>query len=232
MGKTALALNVATNVAVGGQAVLFFSLEMPCSQIGTRLVSMHTGVAMHTLSRPRMMTARDVEMVARQSSPAGLSGCPIYVEDTPDQPAARVAAVCRREVRRSGVALAVIDYLQLMRPENPRENRTQQVGALALRVKNMARDAGIPVILLSQLNRELEHAGRKPRLADLRESGDIEAHADRVLLLHRDNDLPKGDPVWPIEVVVAKNRNGPVGDVTLSYCRAVMRFADHAPERR
>lgn len=228
LGKTALAVNLLANVAGGGVPVLLVSLEMPASEIGSRLLSMGSRVPMHKLSRPATLTAGEVTAVAAAASPSGVGGSPFFVDDTPDQTAAAVASLARREVRRSGVQLVAVDYLGLMRPENPRDNRTQQVGTLALRMKNMARDLGVPVLLLSQLNRELEHAGRRPRLSDLRESGDVEAHADRVLLLHREGDLPKDQPVWPVDVIVAKNRNGPTGDVPLAYRRPTMRFESAA----
>lgn len=224
LGKTALALNILSRISGGGQASLLFSLEMPARDIGFRLVAMSAGVEFRLLNRPRMMTSSQMESVARQSSPSGVSGCPIYVHDASDATAASLATVARQEVRRNATAVIAVDYLQLMRPENPKDNRATQVGTLALRMKQLARELDIPLILLSQLNRESESAGRRPQLSDLRESGDIEAHADRVLMLYRDPKLNDAEPVWPIEVLVRKNRNGPVGDVTLAYSRATMRF--------
>ena len=149
--------------------------------------------------------------------------------DGPDQSAARVLAVARRALRRHGVKLIVVDYLQLMRPENPKDNRTQQVGTLALRMKQMARALNVPVILLSQLNRDLEHAKRKPVLADLRDSGDVEAHADRVLAsAPLSPAYPRATPFGRSHVIVAKNRNGPTGETRLSYRRPVLRFENCA----
>jgi replicative DNA helicase len=228
LGKTALSLNIVERVASTGEPTLFFSLEMTARDITERLLSMGSSVPMHRLTRPRELRPDDIDALFRAGSPQGVGGSPIFVDDAPEQSAARMASVARRLARREGVQLVVVDYLQLMKPENAKENRTQQVGAMALRMKQMARTLGVPVILLSQLNRELEHQNRKPRLSDLRESGDIEAHADRVILLHREADLPADDPVWPIDLVVAKNRNGPIGDVRLMYRRPVMRFENAA----
>lgn len=225
IGKTALCLNVAVNAATDGVPALMFSLEMPESEIGGRLLAMGSGVPMHRFTRAPSIRPDEASRLAAVASSDGLGGCHIYLDDTSDATAARIAAQTRRAVRRFKVGLVVVDYLQLMRPENPRDNRTQQVGTLALRMKHMARDCGVPVVLLSQLNREVEHrGGAKPRLADLRESGDIEAHADRVMLLHREPNQDEHAEVWPIEVIVAKNRNGPIGDVTLAYRRPVLRF--------
>jgi replicative DNA helicase len=232
LGKTALSLNIAERVARAGAPVLFVSLEMPARDIAERLLAMESGVSMHRLSRPRDLSRDDIDALVEAGSDRGIAGAPIYLDDAPDQTAARIASEARRAARRYGVRLVVVDYLQLMRPENPRDNRTQQVGASALRMKQMARGLGVPVILLSQLNRELEHQNRKPKLADLRESGDIEAHADRVILLHRENDLSANDVVWPIDLIVAKNRNGPTGDVRLAYRRPVLRFENSAVATR
>jgi replicative DNA helicase len=227
-GKTALATNILVNVAGAGEPVLLFSMEMPALDIADRLLSMGSSVPMHRFSRGRGLAAADAERLAAAASPAGLGGCAVYLDDADDQPAARVLAAARKAVRRHGVALIAVDYLQLMRPENPRDNRTIQVGTLARRMKQVARSCNVPVLLLSQLNRESEGQSRRPRLSDLRDSGEIEQHADRVLLLHRDPDLPADQEVWPVEVVVAKNRNGPVGDVTLAYRRPCMRYENHA----
>ena len=227
-GKTALAVNVLVNVAGRGEAGLFFSLEQPERQIAGRLLSMGSGVPMHRFSRGRGLSESDASRLCSAASDAGLGGTPIYLDDTSGQTAARVSAVTRRAVRRLGVQVVVVDYLQLMAPENPRDNKHQQVGTLALRMKHLAREAGVSVILLSQLNREVEgRPDRKPRLCDLKESGDIEAHADRVLLMYRDPTLAPELEVWPIGIDVAKNRNGPIGEVTLAYRRPVLRFENH-----
>jgi replicative DNA helicase len=227
LGKTALSLNLAARIALAGTPVLFFSLEMPGKDIADRLLSMQSGVPMHRMSRPRELHRDDIDALFKTAC-GSVREMPLYVEDASDMTAARIASVARRACRRRGVRMIVVDYLQLMRPENPKDNRATQVGMLALRMKQMARGLDMPVILLSQLNRESEHTNRKPRLADLRESGDVEAHADRVLLLHREANLPANDPVWPIEIIVAKNRNGPVGDMPLAYRRPVLRFENAA----
>jgi replicative DNA helicase len=232
-GKTAFSLSVAAKVVLAGEGVLFLSMEMPADQIADRLLAMGSGVPMSKLTRGQSLTPAEVERLARAAGPEWVGGTALYVDDAPDQPAQRVAAKLRRAVRRQGVSLAVVDYLQLVRPENPRENRTQQVGLAARRMKQAARECGVPVILLCQLNRQVEQrGGDRPRLSDLRESGEIEQHADMVLLLHTRPDQTPEQPVWLVDVIVAKNRNGPVGEVPLAYRRAVMTFENHAKEFR
>ncbi|WP_439627548.1 replicative DNA helicase [Gemmata sp.] len=229
-GKTALAACLAANAAMQGTPVLFFSMEMPASQIGERFLAMGSGVPLNRIVRDRHLAPEDYERLAAVAAPGGLGTVPVYVDDAPGQTAARLVAATRREVRRRGVGLVVIDYLQLMRPENPGENRTQQVGLMSRRVKHLARSCDVPVVCLCQLNRGVENRGAdaKPRLADIRESGDIEADADVVLLLHPQPDQPKANDVWLIDVGIAKQRNGPVGDVTLAYRRSCVRFENAA----
>lgn len=226
-GKTALGLTIAASAAKAGTPAFFASMEMPAQEIAERLLAASSGVGMHTLRRGGMSPA-DVAAVSRAAD--RIKGRPIFVDDTPDQPAARLAAVARRVRRRYGVGLVVVDYLQLMRPENPKENRTQQVGLCARRVKLLARQCGVPVLLLCQLNREVEgREGGKPRLSDLRESGEIEQHADAVILLSMDQRQDATRDVWEAAAVVAKNRNGPVGEAALHYRRRSARFVDSRP---
>ena len=215
------------HAALAAKRVLFFSMEMPAQQIAERLISMGSGVPLTKITRGSI-TATDAERiiaVARGDTGSGH----VFVDDTPDQPAARIMALTRRAVRRWGADLVVVDYLQLMRPENPDENRTQQVGLMARRIKQLARECGVPVVCLCQLNRQVENrpGASKPRLADLRESGEIEAHADAVLLLSPQPNQDEQNEVWLIDATVAKNRHGPVGEVTLAYRRPCVRFENY-----
>jgi replicative DNA helicase len=125
--------------------------------------------------------------------------------------------------------LIVVDYLQLLRPENPKEPRYLQVGQSAKRLKELAREANVPVLCLAQLNREVEtRKDGRPMLSDLRDSGEIEQDADIVLLLHR-LDADDRDPVHRVDLIVAKQRNGPTATVELDYHRAFTRFEERAP---
>ena len=139
-----------------------------------------------------------------------------------------IAANVRRLKLRHGIRLVVIDYLQLIEPENRRDPRQEQVAQISRRLKFLARELQIPVIALAQLNRSSEdRQDHRPRLSDLRESGSIEQDADTVLMLHRPgkNEPGVGDNV--IEIIVQKQRNGPTGEITLAYLKQFMRYENH-----
>jgi replicative DNA helicase len=228
-GKTAIGLNIALNVAAtvaaGGTPALFMSLEMPAVEIAGRVLAMGSGVPMHRFNKGVRLTPDEAGALNAVNGPGGIGAAPLYLDDRSDLTAAEIASTLRRAVRRRGIGLAVVDYLQLVHPENPKDNRTQQVGTVARRLKQAARQTGVPILCLCQLNREVENRnGGKPRLADLRESGEIEQHADAVILLHTPPGQADDSPVWTIDAVVAKNRNGPVSDVPLAYKRPLMRF--------
>jgi replicative DNA helicase len=226
VGKTALATSMMHRVAASGNAVLFFSLEMTRKEIATRLLSMQSGVPMHRMARPKDLGNDEIDKITKAQ--VVLSRLPIHIEDASDMTAAGVGAVTRRAIRRHGVRLVIVDYLELLTPENPRDSKANQIGLLAQRMKQLARAANVPVLLLAQLNREVEHGNRKPKLSDLRDSGEVEQHADRVLLLHREPNLSAKEPAWPIDVIVGKNRNGPIGEFPLMYLRPVLRFENCA----
>lgn len=224
-GKTAFGLAVATATSAAGVGVLFASLEMSRAELMDRVAAMRSGVPLRTIQHGAL-TPEQAGVVHDACSAVGREPLVIVADDLS---AARLTALTRRCVRRHRVGLVVVDYLQLLRPENPKDPRHLQVGTLARRMKQLARACGVPVLLLAQLNREVEgRPGGKPRLADLRESGEIEAHADTVLLLHPQPDQDAGAAVWNTDVVVAKNRNGPTGEVTLGYRRRVVRFENAA----
>lgn len=231
-GKTAIGLNVAVNIAVaaseGGAPTLFLSLEMPAVEIAGRVLAMSSGVPMHRFNKGERLTPDEVRSLNAVNGPSGVGAAPLWIDDRCDLSAAEIASTLRRARRRHGIGLAVVDYLQLLTPENPKDNRVQQVGTAARRLKQVARQTGVPVVCLCQLNREVENRnGGKPRLSDLRESGEIEQHADAVVLLHTPAGQPDEQSVWQIDAVVAKNRNGPVSDVPLAYKRPLMRFENH-----
>lgn len=228
VGKTALGTGILANNAADGVPVMLFSLEMPEADIADRLLAMGSGVPLIRFTKASRLGPDEAEKLAAVAGPVGFGGCPLFIDDTSAATAARIAAVSRRMVRRHGVKLIAIDYLGLMRPENTKVTKAEQIGTLALRMKELARELNVPVLLLAQLNREIEGRGGVPRLSDLRDSGEIEQHADRVVMLWRKPDLPSDQEVWPIEVTVAKNRNGPTGDITLNYRRPVLRFEDQA----
>jgi len=228
-GKTSLALNLAVHVTREYGPALFFSLEMTRAELADRMLALGSGVPVSRINKGRLETEH-IDAIAAQAASDGIAGLPLWVDDDPTIGADRMLSTSRRAVRRHSTRLIVVDYLQLIAPENPRDNRTQQVGLLARRMKKLARECGVPLLLLSQLNREVEsRSSGEPMLADLRESGEIEQHADAVVMLWPEANQPEGAETWTIRAKVAKNRGGPTGKLALAYRRPVMQFENHAP---
>lgn len=220
-GKTTLAMSIACSAALRGTPVLVVSLEQPRAELVERLLCSMSGVNGQAV-RQGELTAEE----QRRYAAAGdrLQEAPLVISDLPSQRVARIAARARRRAAQGQLGLVIIDYLQLIEPENRRDPRHEQVAQISRRLKILSRELRVPVLVLAQLNRESEHrTDRRPRLADLRESGSIEADADVVLLLHRPEDK-KSD----LEVIVAKNRNGPTGEVILRHNRGTGRITDPA----
>jgi replicative DNA helicase len=222
VGKTALGLRIGLANSAAGVPVLFISAEMPTGEIAARALAQRSGVGLRAIQ-----SGRFGEGEAGRVAEAGreLEAEPFFIDDTSGVSAARVASELRRAVRRRRVGLCVVDFLQLLVPDNPRENRVLQVGGMARSIKLAARACGVPIVTLCQLNRESEgRDGGRPRLADLRDSGEIEQNADAVILLHVPPGQSADEPVWRVDAIVAKNRNGPVGETTLDYARPIVRF--------
>jgi len=235
MGKTALAMNIAEHVAISArQPVLFVSLEMACLELADRLLCSAAQVNGHRL-RNGTISQEDRRRLVQKS--AEISSAPLYIDDTPGRTLTEIAAVARRLKRRQGLALVVIDYLQLIEPDNPRDPRQEQVARIARRLKMMSRELDIPVLCLAQLNRQAEQSrDNKPRLNHLRESGAIEQDADVVMFVHREEyyqttDEDKERVKGQAEIIVAKQRNGPIGDVKLLWQHDYTRFVnlEHRP---
>src|SRR5438445_13089590 len=160
-----------------------------------------------------------------------LRNAKLYIDDTPGQGMLRIAANARRLKLRHGIKLVMIDYLQLIDPDNRRDPRQEQVASLSRRLKFMARELQIPVVALAQVNRSSEdRQDHKPRLSDLRESGSIEQDADTVMLLHRPEMYEPGQHEGTVEIIIGKQRNGPTGEITLTYIKQFMRFENFAVE--
>jgi replicative DNA helicase len=225
VGKTSFALNMALNVAsIERQPVFFVSLEQSRIELAERLLCCHARVDSHRL-RKGTLTADDIQQLIEASNQ--LSSAKLFIDDSPGQGMLRIAANARRLKLRHGIKLVVIDYLQLIEPENRRDPRQEQVAQISRRLKYLAKELDIPVVALAQVNRASEdRQDHRPRLSDLRESGSIEADADAVLLLHRPDRYEPGQHEGIIEVIVAKNRNGPIGEITLAYVKQYMRFED------
>jgi len=229
MGKTALALNIAENVAERGGTVAVFTLEMSREEVVQRLLSSMAGVDSHRL-RTGQLTPDLWNRVVRETS--RLYQMPIYVDDSPDLTVTSIRAKCRRLARKQGLALVVVDYLQLMQGPGSSETRQQEIADISRSLKNLARELRIPIIAVSQLNRALEQReNKRPRLGDLRESGAIEQDADIVMFIYRDEYYnPGSDQPGLAEVNIAKHRSGAVGTVMMNFAAEFTRFRNYTSD--
>lgn len=234
MGKTALAMNFAEHAALEEQSpTLFVSLEMSAIELGDRLLC---SVARVNSSRLRNGTITNEDRRKLVEKAAEISQAPLFVDDSPSRTMTEIAAAARRLKRRDGLGLIVIDYLQLIEPDNPRDPRQEQVAKIARRLKGLARELDVPVLCLSQLNRQAEASkDNKPKLSHLRESGAIEQDADVVMFVHREeyyqtNDEDRARVAGEADLIIAKQRNGPIGDVKMTWLRDFTRFESAAPK--
>jgi replicative DNA helicase len=230
MGKTAFALNLAENVALMGNPVGVFSLEMSKQQLAQRLLCSYAEVDSHKLRRNLLGHEELKRLVFKVGE---LSEAPIFIDDTPGLSVLELRAKARRMVAKHGVKLILIDYLQLMSCPG-RENRQQEVSEMSRGVKALARELNVPVICLSQLNRAAENReDHRPRMSDLRESGSIEQDADMVLMLHREDyyEQHKEDyvPTNIAELIIAKQRNGPTGTARMTWVGSSTKFKNYSP---
>lgn len=228
VGKTALALAMAWKMAQRDLPVLFVSLEQEAPELAERLLCMVSGVDSQA---PREGILTEQQSRALLDAREYVRTRPLFIDSTPIQGTLRIAANARRLRLRKQIRCVFVDYLQLIEPENRRAPRHEQVEGISRRMKLLAREIGVPVVALCQLNRESEHDEDRPRLHHLRSSGALEQDADTVFLLHRPATEAKDARIHRIEVLVAKQRNGPTGDVVLAYRRSCMRFEDCATER-
>ena len=232
MGKTALAMNMAEYVAMHGQVpVLFVSLEMSAIELGDRLLC---SVAEVNGNRLRNGTITQDERKQLVKAAADISQSPLFIDDSPSRTMTEIAANARRLKRRNDLGLIVIDYLQLIDPDNSRDPRQEQVAKIARRLKGLARELEVPVLCLAQLNRQVESAkDNKPQLSHLRESGAIEQDADVVMFVHRDeyyqsNEEDREQVRGEADLLIRKQRNGPTGDVKLTWLHDFTRFRSYA----
>jgi replicative DNA helicase len=229
MGKTALAMNIAQNVAERDSTVAVFTLEMSREEVVQRLLSSMAGVDSHRL-RTGQLTPDLWNRVVRETS--RLYQMPFFVDDSSDLTVTSIRAKCRRLARKRGLSLVVVDYLQLMQGSGSSESRQQEIADISRSLKNLARELRIPVIAVSQLNRALEQReNKRPRLGDLRESGAIEQDADIVMFIYRDEYYnPGSDQPGVAEVNIAKHRSGAVGTVMMNFAAEFTRFRNFTSE--
>lgn len=235
VGKTNFSLNLVRNIITNSRdlspVVVFFSLEMPQVQLAERLLCCHALVDSHHMRTGRL-AADEIQKLLDAGDE--LRRHRLYIDDTPSRSVIQIAATCRRIARKhhhdGGLSLVVIDYLQLIEPENRRDPRQEQVAQISRRLKILAKELNVPVIALAQVNRAAEdRQDHRPRLSDLRESGAIEADADTVMLLHRPGMYDREDEAAGriLEVLIAKQRNGPTDDVTLTCLKEFNRYENH-----
>jgi len=227
MGKTALALNIAGNAAMRaepGSKVAVFSLEMPREQLVMRMLSSEARVDSDYLRTGRIPKSYWSKLAIAASK---LNDAQLYIDDTPALTLNALRSKCRRMKAKTGLDLVVIDYLQLMCGPKT-DNREQEISALSRGLKQLAKELEVPVLALSQLNRALERReNKRPQLADLRESGAIEQDADVIVFIHREDRYrghEGGDTDGLAEIIVAKQRNGPIDTVELVFFDAYTRF--------
>ena len=222
VGKTALAVNIALNAARSDNRVAIFSLEMSKAQLAQRMLSSLSLINLKNLISGDIDEWEDIfqasSIIAEKS---------IYIDDTAGISITELRSKCRRLKADGGLDFIMIDYLQLMTSEGRNENRQQEISTISRNLKALAKELDVPILALSQLSRDSEKSGRKPRLSDLRESGAIEQDADVVILLFReDYQNEEAEVKNQIELIIAKHRNGETGSVELSFIKECTRFID------
>jgi replicative DNA helicase len=221
LGKSALALNFAANIAIHQKVpVGIFSLEMSRDQVVDRLISSLSGVDLWRLRTGRLSAEGEDNDFSRIQQTLGiLSEAPLYIDDAASPTVLQMKAMCRRLQAEKGLGLVILDYLQLMEPLNPQANPVQQVSENSRALKALARELNIPVLVVSQLSRAVEQRSPQiPRLSDLRQSGTIEQDADVVLFIYREDRYRPETPRKGIaDIIISKHRNGPVGRVELYF---------------
>jgi replicative DNA helicase len=242
MGKSALALNIAQNATLGkgteGRGpvpVALFSLEMSRVEIAHRMLGAEAKISGDALRKGQVKSDWRRVLLASEK----LSKAPLWIDDSSDLGIHDLRAKVRRlKGKQPDLGLVIVDYLQLMRPEDSRENRVLQIGAMSRGLKLLAGELQIPVIALSQLSRRLEErTDKRPMLSDLRESGSIEQDADVVMFIYRDSVYAKDDDDFDdapaadeAELIIGKHRNGPIGTVKMVWQAQFARFMNYSSE--
>jgi replicative DNA helicase len=230
MGKTTLAMNFAENAAIRHQIpVAIFSMEMPGEQLALRMMSSLGHIDQHKIRTGRL---EDDDWPRLTSAVSLLDTAPLFIDDTPALSPTEMRARARRLKREHDIGMIIIDYLQLMQVANSRENRATEISEISRNLKALAKELSVPVIALSQLNRSLEQrTDKRPVMSDLRESGAIEQDADVILFIYRDEVYNEDSPRKGIaEVIIGKQRNGPIGTCHLTFRGQFTRFENYAED--
>lgn len=230
MGKTTFSMNIAENAAIAqGISVAIFSMEMPAESLAMRMISSMGRIDQHRLRTGQL---HDEDWPRITSAVSLLSEAKVFIDDTPALSPTDLRARARRLKREHGLGLIVIDYLQLMQVAGTSENRTNEISEISRGLKALAKELEVPVIALSQLNRSLEQRpNKRPVMSDLRESGAIEQDADLIVFIYRDEVYNDESPdKGCAEIIVGKQRNGPIGTTRLTFLGQYTKFENFTPE--
>ncbi len=229
LGKTSLALNIALNAAKNKVPVGIFSLEMSSEQLVDRLIATEARVDLWKLRTGNLSMDGELNDFARISDALGsLSEAPIFFEESSNPNILQMRTMARRLQAEHGLGLIVVDYLQLIQPRNPNDSPVQSISEISRSLKGLARELNVPVLALSQLSRAVEQrTARIPKLSDLRDSGSIEQDADVVMFIYReDKDRENTERKNQADIIIAKHRNGPLGNVALYFDQERATFED------
>jgi replicative DNA helicase len=226
VGKSTFALDVARNAAIKhNQATIFFSLEMGRAEIAMRMLSAESSIYLQYMRKGTVSEGDWTKLAAVRGR---INDAPLYIDDSPNMSLVEIRAKCRRLSQQVDLKMVVIDYIQLMSSGKKVESRQQEVSEFSRALKLLAKELGLPVVALSQLNRQAEQAkDKRPELSHLRESGSLEQDADVVILLHREGIYEKDHPrAGEADLILAKQRNGPTGTVTVAFHGQYSRFVN------
>ena len=231
MGKTSFAMNVVEHAAISGaHAVAVFSMEMPAEQLTMRMLSSLGRIDQHKVRTGKLS---DEDWPRLTSALNILGETKIFIDDTAALTPTELRARCRRLKREHDLGLVVVDYLQLMQVPSTKENRATEISEISRSLKALAKELRLPVVALSQLNRSLEQrTDKRPMMSDLRESGAIEQDADVILFIYRDEVYNEDSPdKGAAEIIIGKQRNGPIGTVKLTFLNHITKFENFVPNQ-
>ena len=226
VGKSTFALDMARNAAIKqNKPTIFFSLEMGRSEIAMRMLSAQSGIYLQSMRKGTLSEGDWAKLAGVRGQ---INDAPLFIDDSPNMSLVEIRAKCRRLAQQVDLKMVVIDYIQLMSSGKKVESRQQEVSEFSRALKLLAKELNIPVVALSQLNRQAEQSkDKRPELYHLRESGSLEQDADVVVLLHREGIFERDHPkAGEADLILAKQRNGPTGTVTVAFQGQYSRFAN------
>ena len=226
VGKSTFALDMARNAAIKqNKPTIFFSLEMGRSEIAMRMLSAQSGIYLQSMRKGTLSEGDWAKLAGVRGQ---INDAPLFIDDSPNMSLVEIRAKCRRLAQQVDLKMVVIDYIQLMSSGKKVESRQQEVSEFSRALKLLAKELNIPVVALSQLNRQAEQSkDKRPELSHLRESGSLEQDADVVVLLHREGIFERDHPkAGEADLILAKQRNGPTGTVTVAFQGQYSRFAN------